>query len=78
MNLLEADGYHTTRAAGSLGTWDVIGIGDEDVILLQVKTNRWPRAVEMQMLRQFPTPPNVRKLVHCWRRGRAEPDIREL
>lgn len=33
MCLLEAAGYSGTRAAASLGAWDIIGIGSKDVAL---------------------------------------------
>lgn len=32
--LLETAGYAVTRAAGSLGAWDLVGIGPTDVVLL--------------------------------------------
>jgi hypothetical protein len=38
MALLEAAGYRCTRSAGSLGEWDIIGIGRAHVVLRQVKT----------------------------------------
>jgi len=41
MRLLEAAGYSVTRAAASLGDWDIIAIGPVDVILVQVKSNAW-------------------------------------
>lgn len=43
MRLLEAAGYSCTRAAASLGTFDVIAVSAADVLLVQVKTNEWPR-----------------------------------
>ena len=78
MRLLELTGYRCTRAAGSLGEWDVIGIGTTDIVLCQVKTRDWPGLVEMETLHDFPAPPNARKLVHRWRAYRREPDVREL
>ena len=39
IRLLEAAGYACTRAAASLGVWDIIGVGSQDIILLQVKSN---------------------------------------
>jgi hypothetical protein len=38
MRLLEASGYICTKAGGSLGLFDVVAIGAEDVRLLQVKS----------------------------------------
>ena len=43
MDVLEAAGYRCTRSAASLGEWDIIGIGSQDVVLCQVK-NRDCRA----------------------------------
>jgi hypothetical protein len=76
--LLEAAGYQCTRAAASLGAWDVIGIGSTDFVLCQVKTNEWPRSEEMEALRMFPAPGNARKLVHRWRDRVKLPDVKEL
>lgn len=78
MRILEAAGYRCTRSAASLGEWDVVGIGQNDVVLCQVKTRDWPGSQEMAVLREFVVPPNVRKLVHRWVDGRSVPDVREL
>jgi hypothetical protein len=76
--ILEATGYRCTRAAASLGAWDIIGIGSTDVVLVQVKSRDWPGAAEMEVLRDFPCPVNCRKLLHRWRDRRRVPDVREL
>lgn len=78
MRLLEAAGYAVTRAAASLGVWDIIAIGPVDVVLVQVKTNAWPGSVEMEALELFKAPPNARKLVHRWRDRQRLPDVREV
>ena len=78
MRLLESAGYSCTRAAASLGAWDVIGVGSTDVVLVQVKTRDWPGAAEMETLQNFVTPPSCRKLVHRWRDRQRLPDVREL
>ena len=78
MALLEAAGYKCTRAAASLGAWDLIGIGSTDVVLVQVKTRDWPGALEMDQLKLFPAPPNCRKLLHRWRDRQRRPDVREV
>lgn len=57
MRLLEAAGYAVTRAAASLGAWDLIGVGSADVVLVQVKTRDWPGAVELKTLQAFHAPP---------------------
>jgi Holliday junction resolvase len=78
IRLLELSGYICTRAAASLGTFDVIGIGPTDICLVQVKTNAWPRAEEMEQLALFKAPPNTRKLIHRWRDRQRIPDVKEL
>ena len=78
MKLLESRGYACTRAAASLGTFDVIAIGPDDVLLCQVKSNVWPRSAEMEAIEAFPCPPGVRKIVHRWKDRAAAPDVREI
>ena len=78
MAVLEASGYQCTRSAASLGVWDIIGIGSQDVLLCQVKTRDWPGSVEMETLREAPVPPYCRKLVHRWRDRQRLPDVKEL
>jgi hypothetical protein len=76
--LLGAAGYAVTRAAASLGMWDLIGVGSTDVVLVQVKTRDWPGTVEMEALTSFRVPPNCRRLVHRWRDRQRVPDVREV
>jgi hypothetical protein len=77
-DILEAAGYRVTRAAGSLGEWDLIGLSASDAVLIQVKTRDWPGELERRALTEFPCPPNTRKLIHRWRDHQRTPDVREL
>jgi hypothetical protein len=78
IRILESAGYRCTRAAASLGEWDIIGIGSTDVVLVQVKTRDWPGSVELEQLKLFPAPPNARKLLHRWRDRQSVPDVKEI
>jgi hypothetical protein len=78
MLLLEAAGYQCTRSGASLGAWDIIGVGSTDVVLVQVKTRDWPGLAEMETLKDFPCPPQCRKLVHRWRDRQRVPDTKEI
>ena len=78
MRVLEKAGYLCTRAAASLGAWDIIGISATDIVLCQVKTRDFPYSHEMAILREFPAPPNAKKLVHRWRDRQRLPDVKEL
>lgn len=40
--LLESTGYAVTRAAASLGMWDLVAVSATDFCLVQVKSNRPP------------------------------------
>jgi Holliday junction resolvase len=76
MRLLEASGYACTRAAASLGVFDIIGVGPTDVVLVQVKTRDYPGAVEMETIRNFVCPPFCKKVIHRWRDGHRQPDVK--
>ena len=76
--ILEAAGYQCTRAAASLGVFDIVAIGATDIVLCQVKTRDWPGSAEMEAIKLFPTPPNAWKLVHRWVDRRSMPDVREV
>lgn len=78
IQILESAGYQCTRAAASLGAWDIVGIGSTDVVLVQVKTRDWPGSVEMETMKLFPAPANCRKLIHRWRDRQRLPDVKEL
>lgn len=78
MAILEAAGYACTRSAASLGTFDVVGIGSADVVLVQVKTRDWPGTEEVEAMRELPAPINCRKLIHRWRDRQRIPDVREV
>jgi Holliday junction resolvase len=76
--LLEAAGYSVTRAAGSLGSWDLIGVSASDFILVQVKSNRSPSPAEREALRDFTAPTNCKRLIHVWRDRERLPRVTEL
>ena len=76
--LLEASGYRCTRAAASLGAWDIIGIGSTDVVLVQVKSRDWPGSAEMEVLKDSSCPLHCSKLIHRWRDRQQMPDAKEL
>ena len=76
--LLEADGYSVCKAGASLGVWDLIGVRADSVVLVQVKSNRWPGRAEMATLSEFGCPPVCVKLVHRWDDYAKEPKVRVL
>lgn len=76
--LLEAQGYAVTRAASSLGLWDLVGVSQADCILVQAKSNRWPSRAERTRLLAFPCPTGTVKVLHRWRDGERQPDRQEL
>ncbi len=76
--LLEAAGYICTKAGGSLGIFDVIGISSQETVCVQVKSNAWPGSLEMEGLRLFKKHERCRVIVHRWRDRQRMPDVREL
>jgi Holliday junction resolvase len=53
MKILQAAGYHTTRAAGSFGMFDIIAINAHGLRLIQVKTNRDASPVHREQIALF-------------------------
>lgn len=78
MALLEAAGYRCLRSGGSLGEWDVVGIGPQDVVLCQVKSNRGPGTLERLALQESCPYPHVRRLIHVWRDYKRTPEVTVL
>lgn len=78
MTLLEKSGYRCTRSAASLGCWDIVGVGLNDFVLCQVKSNRMPGSIEMAELQDFHCPPNCKRLIHVWRDRARLPEVKEL
>lgn len=76
MEYLEQRGFRCCRSAASLGVWDIIGIGTSSIVLVQVKSNRWPLTAEMNTLREFQAPYNCQRVVHRWDDYDSEPKIR--
>lgn len=74
-DLLTALGYNVTKSGGSLGQWDLIGIGTTDAVLVQVKSNRPPCPAEREALELFPCPQNFRKLIHVWKDYARQPQV---
>jgi|TARA_R110000744_G_scaffold139955_1_gene251110 Holliday junction resolvase len=78
MDYLEARGYYCTKSAGSLGEWDIIGVSEDGVVLVQVKSNNWPRPPEMERLYAFPSPEGCTRYIHRWDDRKPEPQIMNL
>ena len=53
IRILEAAGYHCTRAAGSLGIFDIVAVSRQGMRLIQVKTNRPPSPLERETIELF-------------------------
>ncbi|HYF56606.1 MAG TPA: hypothetical protein VEA41_20300 [Salinarimonas sp.] len=61
MQILEAAGYSCTRAAASLGLFDIIALNARQIRLIQVKTNRNAPPAEREAMELFDAPPNATK-----------------
>lgn len=73
---LEDVGFLCMKAGASLGAWDVIGISKSSIMLVQVKSNRWPGREEMMRLANFPAPRNALKEVWRYDDGIGAPRVR--
>ncbi|MDZ4341190.1 MAG: hypothetical protein U1E51_01985 [Candidatus Binatia bacterium] len=75
---LRQEGYIPVRCAGSFGVWDLIGFSPSGILLVQVKTARWPGTKATRAMRRFPAPDNCWKLVHRWQPYAREPEVKFL
>ena len=78
MAWLEARGYKCVRSGGSLGEFDIVAIGEDDILLVQCKTNRGASPAEREAMKSFPAPDNCSKMVHRWDDYAKEPGVRIL
>jgi Archaeal holliday junction resolvase (hjc) len=53
MRILQAAGYHVTRAVGSFGMFDVIAINAQGVRLIQLKSHRDASPQEREAIQLF-------------------------
>lgn len=75
MAILEAAGCDAFRMAGSHGAWDVIGVSDMGVVLVQCKLNVWPTKDEIEAMKQARCPTTGLKMLHYYTRGRHAPEV---
>lgn len=68
VEVLKKQGYEAFRTAGSKGPFDVMGLNDREVILVQVKRGRKKRSTRdaRALLAALPTPPGVKKEIWVW------------
>lgn len=78
MKRLRDLGYACTRAAASLGAFDIIASSRSDIRYIQSKANRWAGSVEVEAMELFPVPPTVRREVWRWDDHARQPRVREL
>lgn len=76
--LYEGWGFRCMRSAGSRGAWDFIAVNAEGIVLVQVRSGRWPSPAECAELAAFPVPPNARKVIHRWDLRARAPEVRHL
>lgn len=75
MRLLAQEGYVCVRGAGSLGPWDIVGLGQDGYLLVQVRTSRRPSIRELQSLQEGRAPAYCRRVVHVWHDRRPSQDV---
>lgn len=70
---------HVIKAGGSLGCFDLVGLGRDIIYLVQVKSNKWPGKAEMDRIREAVgklDPKVYRVELHRWDDYVREPYIR--
>jgi Holliday junction resolvase len=79
IKILEAAGYHCTRAAGSLGLFDILAISRQGIRLVQVKSNRNAGLAEREAIQEFSgIPQNASKEIWIFEDYGRVPIIKEI
>jgi Holliday junction resolvase len=78
IRILEAAGYSCTRAAGSLGMFDIVAISRQGIRLVQVKSNRDAPPAEREAIQEFSAPANASKEVWIFEDYGRTPVIKEI
>ena len=80
IRMLEALGYCCTKAGGSLGVFDVIALGPNDVRCIQVKAGQrpWLSPLEREAIALVKLPANVSKELWKWKDYARMPDVEVL
>lgn len=78
MRLHSAAGAYCVRAGGSLGIFDFIALYPDYLLLVQVKSNRWPGGRELQALSAFCAPPYGHKIIERWDDYARSPIVRGI
>jgi Holliday junction resolvase len=77
--VLEAAGYYTMRAGGSLGCFDIVAIGLGDLRCIQVKAgSQYCSGVEREQLQLLQLPAWATKEIWRWPDRCKEPRIERL
>jgi len=71
IHVLEYEGCACTRAAGSMGMWDIIAFNGDSILLIQAKCNSLRSLEERRLLAAFQAPPNCVKQI--WRKDDRKP-----
>lgn len=79
MKQMTAAGYRCIRSSRSLGDWDCVCVGDDDIVFAQIKANRKPGKLEMRKLEKCRLPSGCSKEVVIYHDGHPnEPEIIRL
>ena len=71
----ERQGCTVIRAAASAGLWDLVVFSPTTTAVVQVKSNRGPRADEWRKLRKWNATPRVVRFVVVWADRVREPVV---
>lgn len=76
IRIYKAQGFECIRAAGSKGAWDFIAISGHTIVLVQVRSGKWPPPAERRRLGAFLAPLNCQRELHRWRPRARTPDVK--
>jgi hypothetical protein len=76
--MLEAQGYACIRSSASHSPFDIVAFSYNDILLVQVKSERKPSETYLRELREFPSPEGVKKQLWIWKQYKRLPEVIDL
>lgn len=74
--VLTAAGYVCSHVG--IDSFNIIGIGRSDIVLVQTAANEWPDAKQLRGMKALTVPRNAKKLVHLWKNYARIPEVKEV
>jgi hypothetical protein len=75
---LKRQGYTSIRSAGSRSPFDIIAFNNSETLLIQVRSNRFPKVSDIIAMSNYPTLASIKKFIYVWKDRYLYPIVRPV